>query len=300
MIEEYVGQPITPGLYAMVPHEVYHSDPCPTPSLSASIAKRLVVESPLHAWSYHPRLGGMHSVSSDATSEGSLIDNLILGGGPEIVPINAKDYKTKEAQLARDYAFSQGQMPVIASHLAAARERAEQVKERLHQRNGFKFDGFSQITVFWKMGDEWCRGRFDHWKPKLATVYDFKWVRSSSPEDVEKHMITYGTDVQGAAYVSAIETIYPELTGRVKFQPIFVENGPVLAINMRPIGATMRELGRRSWQRGVELWTHCRTNDFWPDYGDNGSLEAPKYAVERELNRAVQGLPVGGSKDVPF
>ena len=37
----------------------YHADKIgDVPTLSASIAQRLVTRSPLHAWTHHPRLGG--------------------------------------------------------------------------------------------------------------------------------------------------------------------------------------------------------------------------------------------------
>ena len=39
-----------------MPEADYHKDPSPTPSLSSSIAKLLVNESPYHAYRQHPRL----------------------------------------------------------------------------------------------------------------------------------------------------------------------------------------------------------------------------------------------------
>src|SRR5215831_5713580 len=46
---------VTPGVYAM-PAAQYHADPCPTPSLSASIIKLICLDSPAHAWTAHPKL----------------------------------------------------------------------------------------------------------------------------------------------------------------------------------------------------------------------------------------------------
>lgn len=291
-IIEYVGQPFTPGLYSGVPHEVYHSDPCAEPSLSASIASRLVTQSPLHAWTYHPRFGRLRDEDTAAKIAGSLIDNLILGGGPDIVPIIANDYKTKAAQEARDAALANGKMPVIEAKLAAEREHAEKIKARLLERNGFTFDGVSQVVAIWKEGDAWCRARLDHIKLASATIYDLKFVRSAAPADIEKHMVTYGTDIQRAAYVSAVEKAFPDLSGRVKFQPIFVENGDVPAITVRPVGGSMRELGERKWKRAVETWARCLAANDWPDYGDDGQIEAPPWAMTKDMNTAVSALEV--------
>lgn len=289
-IVEYVGQSFETGLYSGVPHEVYHADPCEQPSLSASIASRLIAQSPLHAWTYHPRFGRQRDEDTAAKLAGSLIDNLILGGGPEIVAIVADDYKTKAAREARDEALANGKMPVIEAKLAVEREHAERIKAYLLERKGFKFDGVSQAVAIWKEGDAWCRGRLDHWKPEIATIYDLKFVRSAAPGEIDKHMVNFGTDIQRAAYVSAIEKIYPELSGRVKFQPIFVENGPVLAITMRPVGGTMRELGNRKWNRAVETWSRCLARNEWPDYGDDGQIEAPAWALTRDIDMTVAAM----------
>lgn len=289
-IHEYVGQAMEPGLYSGVPHEVYHSDPCVHPSLSASIASRLVTQSPMHAWTYHPRLGGLRDEDTAAAAAGSLIDNLILGGGPEIVPIIANDYKTNAAREARDRALAEGKMPVIESKLVAERAHAEKIKQHLRERKGFEFDGLSQIVAVWKEGNAWCRARLDHLKLSTATIYDLKFVRSAAPEAIERHMVIYGTDVQRAAYVSAVEKTYPELQGRVKFQPIFVENGEVLAITMRPIGGTMKELGERKWGRGVDIWTKCLAANYWPDYGDDGLIEAPAWALTRDMETQIAAM----------
>ena len=43
------------GIYNILA-EQYHADPCVTASLSSSIAKILIEQSPMHAWMAHPRL----------------------------------------------------------------------------------------------------------------------------------------------------------------------------------------------------------------------------------------------------
>ena len=55
---DVIAESATARLVRM-PARDYHADPGETPTLSASIAKRIVNESPLHAWLKHPRLGGL-------------------------------------------------------------------------------------------------------------------------------------------------------------------------------------------------------------------------------------------------
>lgn len=275
------------GLYPDVPHEVYHSDPCEAPSLSASIAKRLVADSPLHAWNAHPRLGnGEREESTTAQDNGTLIDRLIFDSGPPIVEVSADNWRTKAAQEQRDAALAAGHIPVLTHVLAEALKTSIKVVERLAER-GIKLNGQSQVTAIWQKNGAWCRGRFDHWVEETAVIYDLKWVKSAHPEAIARHMITYGVDIQSAAYVEAVETLRPELAGRVKFQPLFVESGPVLAMCVRPIAGTMRELGQRKWHRACEKWARCLAANDWPDYGDDGQIEAPEWALTADMNQQL-------------
>ena len=57
----------------------YRADPLSVPSLSASIAKVLIMESPAHAYDIHPKLGNRARKPSAAMDEGTLIHTLLLG-----------------------------------------------------------------------------------------------------------------------------------------------------------------------------------------------------------------------------
>lgn len=283
---------LAPGLHADVPHEVYHADPCPVPSLSSSIAKRLIADSPMHAWHAHPRLGnGEREDSTTAQDSGTLIDRLIFDSGPIIVEVKADNFRTKLAQEQRDAALAAGHIPVLTHVLAEALKTAVKVIDRLAER-GVRFKGQSQVTAIWQEGETWRRGRFDHWVEETATIYDLKWVKSANPEAVARHMITYGVDIQAAAYIKAVETLRPDLAGRVKFQPLFIENGPVMAMCIRPIAGTMRELGQRKWKRAGELWDRCLATGTWPDYGDEGQIEAPEWALTADMYQQVAAMTV--------
>lgn len=291
---------LPPGLHLDVPHEVYHADPCPAPSLSSSIARRLVAESPLHAWNAHPRLGnGEREDGTAAQDNGTLIDRLIFDSGPLIVEVKADNFRTKLAQEQRDAAHAAGHIPVLSHVLAEALKTAVKVVDRLAER-GVRLKGQSQVTAIWQEGETWRRGRFDHWVEEsgAATIYDLKWVKSARPDDIARHMITYGVDIQAAAYVKAVETLRPDLAGRVKFQPLFVENGAVLAMCIRPIAGTMRELGQRKWKRAGEMWDRCLAADHWPDYGDEGQIEAPEWALTADMTQQASAMIV--SSAYPF
>jgi len=55
-----------PGVYD-IPDKEYHADPCPVPSLSSTLARTLLNQSPLHAWTKHPRLNPDHEPEEKRT-----------------------------------------------------------------------------------------------------------------------------------------------------------------------------------------------------------------------------------------
>ena len=87
-----------------IPSTEYHLDPCPEPSLSASVARTLIDRSPLHAWMQHPKLGGQQEESQPARmSLGSAAHSVILEGDwNSIMFIVADSFRTKAAQARRD------------------------------------------------------------------------------------------------------------------------------------------------------------------------------------------------------
>ena len=50
-----------PGIYPGISAADYHADCAPEPSLSSSIARTLLAQSPLHAYHAHPRMGGRYA-----------------------------------------------------------------------------------------------------------------------------------------------------------------------------------------------------------------------------------------------
>ena len=68
---------LSPGLHHAIPAKDYHADCCPVPSLSSSIARKLINESPAHAYLAHPKLGKGPNESTNSLSLGSLVHSLM-------------------------------------------------------------------------------------------------------------------------------------------------------------------------------------------------------------------------------
>jgi len=284
------------GLHLGVSHDDYHDDPCEAPSLSSHMAGILLGKSPQHAWRAHPRLGAKaNGKDSDAKDAGSIRHKLIYGVGPEIVEVDADDWRTKKAQQERDEARIRGAIPVLARKLREAEAEAAVI-----------IDSFPvplnecdcELTVVWLDAELgiWCRARVDAWHSATSTIYDLKNCENVIAATSGSVCIKYGYDIQAAAYLEGIETCLPSLAGRVEFKFHFVEAGitPVTA----PLSGEFMELGRRKWKRAKETWAQCLKSGKWPG-PQITRIEAPPWAIAQDMEQQLKQLE-GGSSDVSF
>lgn len=279
-------------LLDMPAHE-YHADRVGSevPTLSASIAGTLVRKSPRHAWLSHPRLGGKGRVrkSTDEQAQGTLIHAMVLGKGMDQVRvIDAKDYRTKAAQEARDAAEAEGFTPILAAKLAPMQRTAGGILAAM-EAAGVVLDGVSEAVMTWTentaAGPVACRGMTDHIILNRGTIIDLKTCHSAHPKACESHVIEWGYDVQRAAYLSALGKLRPEWEGRATYKWVFAEidGGDLIDVVVAEASGMMREIGAARWRRACETWAVCLRDDYWPGYGDAVLLDAPPWAVKEEL-----------------
>ncbi len=269
------------------------------PRLSPTTAKVLLTKSPLHAWTQH-RLGGDEkSEETDEKDQGKLLDRLLLGTGPEIVVVDADAWRTNVAKDARDAAKKAGKLPVLKHKLAAQQEIVTAWKAQLVAHE-IEFTGKSQVTLDWEVDGVPRRGKVDHLilTDSCAIIYDVKSADDASQQGITRSVVSYGYDIQGAAYVQAVETLYPHLAGRVTFKLIVgeKEKRDAYAINVVAFGGTMRELGERKWRRAGRIWGEClRTGEF-PGY-PGLPIDATPWQLADEMER--QGVEMTTSNEPP-
>jgi hypothetical protein len=269
----------------------YHRDPCERPSLSSSIAKLLIEESPAHAWCAHPRFGGKSHDSTLEMDNGTIIHALVLGKGIERVErIPFENYRKKDAQTARDAARDAGKTPVCEPHFARLERTAQKIRDELFAL-GFPLEGQSEMCLSW---DEpvygtnetvLCRAQLDHVILDRMLALDLKTGDSANPAAFAKKAFSMGYDIQRAAYTSALRHLRPSLAGREDFVFLACElEEPHCVTPMRMTG-TFRELGERRWQRAVRIWHECTKSQSWPGYAVTREpimIEPPAWALATE------------------
>jgi hypothetical protein len=265
----------------------YHADPCLEPSLSSSIAWTLVNETPLRAWSKHPRLGGSPSKATKATDRGELIHALMLKAGNSLAVIKADNYATKAAREARDEARAAGKIPVLEDAYADAQSAVRVIAGRLKEL-GIKLNPkTSELGMLWvdhtSSGEPvQCRALLDNWaKP---TEYDIKTVEHLTRDAINASIAEHGAHLQRAAYRRGLEANHPELVGRIEQRLLFVEACSPFDAAPVELDGIFAELGERLWQRALDTWHECLTEDYWPGVlGDERLLiaTAPAWYVKR-------------------
>lgn len=294
-IAKWDGKPIPTGFTGLLAmSEIqYHSDPCEKASLSSSIAKKIVTDSPFHGWLHHPKLGRLPTEATKEMVRGSILHALIAGQQPRVALIDAENFMTKTAKEARDSAKADGRYPCLLKDYREYEVIAEEVIESC-KAEGIYLTGNSEVAAFWveKVGNDevQCRALVDHAIFDEAYVLDFKTCSSARPEFLSRAIVDHGYDIQWAAYDSGVGKIM-DLEGRVDFAWVFIEELPdrsprrTIVQVARPSGM-MRELGRARWQMALAKWNEGIKSNKWVAYNDGPSLiDPPPWVLKDFLGR---------------
>jgi hypothetical protein len=281
-----------PGFHRGVSKADYLSDPCAVPSLSSSLASLIVQRSPAHAFAAHPKLGKHRSDPTAAMVNGTIIDSLLVGGDTELVESPHEEYRTKEAREWRDAVIASGKQPMKAKELGYARKAADCIRENL-AAEGLVLDGEHQVVAVWDVDGVRCRARFDHLKLEQGLIVDLKTADSAAPRQLGGKFVSFGYDIQHAAYVSAVETLMPELAGRVRMVFAMAETEPPYAVNVATLDGQMRALGAWRWGKAVRAWGECLRTRKFPGYPST-EVAAPPWAMS-EMEESI-----AGGSDAPF
>ena len=260
-----------PGVYDL-PAEAYHADPCPTPSLSASIAHELLSRSPRHAWQAHPRLSPQHEPEHRAEFDiGHAAHALVLGDERRFAIIDATDYRTAAAKAARDAAYAAGAVPLLPHQHEAAVAMARAVRAQLdrHEARGAFTDGKPEQTIAWQEpGGVWCRSRLD-WLPNRITrgtiIFDFKSSTNAEPAAWSRTKIAaFGFDLQAGFYLRGLRALgHPET---LRFAFVVAEVEPPHAMSVVGLSPAMMALADAKVERAIDIWRECVATNTWPAY----------------------------------
>jgi hypothetical protein len=282
-----------PGIYEM-PLTEYIADPCPEPSLSATIANVLITESPIHAYVQHPRLNkGRIDHGSNKMDIGTIVHGLVLEGDESrLVIVEADDWRTKVAKETRDAARLAGLVPVLAGDMGMIHEIVKAAQSAIaHSELAEAFTpqaGKPEQTLCWQEGDIWLRSRPDWLTNDHRLIIDLKTTAGSAePMAWMKTMLGNGNDLQAVLGLRGIKTLDPK--SRCAFVFWVVEQNPPYASSFVGLSPQFLEMSEHKLERALRLWSDCTMTNCWSGYPSQICwIEPPAYAWTAEQ---LKGLP---------
>lgn len=257
-----------PGVYD-IPADVYHADPTPEPSLSSSIAKVLVGETPLHAWSKHPRLGKPAEEPEEAKFDiGKAAHSLVLQDPQAFEIVDAKDWKTDKAKALRAAARDAGKIPLLATQWVrvTAMAHAGRIQLDRHEEASAAFtNGKPEQTLIWREGPTWCRARLDY-LPNAGNIFDdYKSTAASADPDAwSRNLFNLGFDMQAAFYLRGLKAL--KICDRPSFRFIVQETETPHALSVVGLMPGALELAQHKIARALDIWQTCLASGVWPAY----------------------------------
>lgn len=282
------------GIFDKIPAADYHADPCPEPSLSASIAKILSAQSPLHAWAAHPRLNPDYEPQEDARFDrGSAAHALLLEGEDRMAVIDAKDYRKADAQEARDAARAAGKHPILKADYPAVYEMVEVAVKAIAECPDLGgrtlADGRAEQTLIAREGPVWLRSRTDWLANDRTMTWDYKTTTDASPAAFSRQIARMGYHIQNAFYERMVKALADETPA---FILIAQEVDPPFAVSFHGVAPSLLEIGRYEVERAVRTWAKCMESGTWPGYLQRIHwAEAAAWQSMEHEERLALGIP---------
>lgn len=256
-------------VYDEMPEATYHGDPVPGGSLSASGAKQLLPPSCPARYQYDR----LHPKPKAAFDYGTAAHKLVLGTGPEIVIVDAPDWRTKKAQQARDEAHERSAVPLLISAFGEVEQMAAAL--RAHPVASALLDtarGKPEQSLFWE--DEragiWRRARLD-WLPDprpdaRIVIPDYKTAVSADPDAFRRAAANYRYHMQAAQYIDGVRAL--GLDDDPAFLFIVQEKAAPYLVHVIGLEDEAIEAGRARNAEAAEIWRDCTGAGYWPGYSD--------------------------------
>lgn len=291
-VARWEGVVTQPGLYLGTPEERYHADPCPDPSLSATVAKIGFEKCLSKARAAHPRLR-LPDYPEDPPTEdknppwymdvGSAVHSVALRSGPQVVLVQANDWRTKDAQRIRTELRMERCIPLLPKHYDLAMRMATKLQPILFDQLGTNFAAeamaVSQSEYGW-----WTRSLLDAASPDLRKIVDLKTTAlDMSPRQAGRTVNRNGNQFQSSFYERNLDRLDPGGMGRRQFLFIFMEFSYPYEVAIVYPDEALKTVGDQQVDAAMRLWDHGMTTGEWPGYPKEPQPVKPENWTLREL-----------------
>lgn len=265
-----------PGVFPDVADADYRADPCPAPSVTQSLLKIVLDQSPAHARLEHPRLAPPRE-QDDAPAEkydadkaiGNAAHAMILGRGKDIAEAEFNNFQTGDAKKFRDAPENAGKIVILSKHLRRAAlmvNAARGALEEIGWESAFT-EGAGEVVIAWQEDGLWLRSLIDWKANSIPVCYDVKTTGLSlAPHSLGMLIEKAGWHVQAAFHERGLDVLEPSDAGRRKFRFLAQENYPPYAVVPVELNEHWLTMGRKKLDVALDKWRDCMERDVWPAY----------------------------------
>jgi hypothetical protein len=277
-----------------LPHEQYLQHP----ALSVSGAKTLIRPGGPARFAHEREHG---RPPKDEFDVGHAAHDAVLGVGPELVIVEAADWRTNAAKAAREQARAEGKVPVLTATAAKVADMARALRQHpiasrlLHVKTGEP-----EVSLFWHDAEHGVdrRGRVDWLRTPdgdgRLILADYKTTSDASPDAIARSVWSYGYDQQAAWYRDLVVGL--GLAKSAPFLFVFQEVSVPYLVHVVELAPDDLMRGDEKNRRALQLFADCTARDVWPGYNDDGitTVTAPAWAArqfELEQDELEDGDP---------
>lgn len=284
-----------PGIYFDIPSKAYFDDPCPRPSLTQSLVKVLLDQSPRHAQYEHPRLAPQKAADEEAEKYvkaqaiGNAVHAVLIGRGKELAIGDFDSWRSKGAQLFKANAEAAGKTPILAHHYGEAQRVVNAARLQLDEcgwTEAFRA-GRGEVVLAWEEDGLWFRAMIDWLSPDKRILTDLKTTGGSfAPHIVGRVAVDAGWDIQAAMYERGLNRLDPDNSGRRKFRFAALENYEPYALVPVELSETWLTMGRKKLEVAIHIWRDAMTQNRFEAYPTAPIVpEYPGYRENEWLTR---------------
>ena len=290
---------LPPGLHHITA-EAYHADPAERPSLSSTIARILLDQSPLHAWTASPRLNPMWKPTESKTFDiGRAAHRAILGAGGDYEAIPAEllasngAASTKAAREWIEDARARGVTPLKAEEVDQIGTIADSVRRKLSLMGMVIDPAHSETVAIAEIDGVMCRCMVDYAPPRKRWLLDLKTTQDASVEACIRSVVAYGYDVQAAHYLD----VWKAATGETRTMRFaFIEKAAPYEVSVIELHDSASDeadwmmTARSKAAEARRIWGECLQTNTWPGYpAQIAIVGAPAWHNQKWADRSVGG-----------
>ena len=305
-----------PGAYEDISAADYHGNPnlLPGPSLSASGAKAIIEQSPLHFWHQSCLNPNREESDADHFAVGRAAHDLLLLGGDwrtryHVLPEGFAWNKTvamAEEIAAANYAKSKGKTLIKAADMNLVERIADRISSSADARNAL-LRGKAEVTLAWQdeLTGVWLRARPDFMpltvieRAPIRAVPDLKIMDPThcSPRGFSRAVDNFGYHYAAAHYGEGMKQVYGVYP--THWFHVVIEKKEPHSVSLYELPAEDIERGRLMMRQAINVFAECLKRNDWPGYADRPmQVGLPIYArmrvdesTETDLTKAIWGEP---------